>query len=209
MKRRKYLTAISATVSGLALAGCSSDEGNGDDGDGGDGSGDDSTPTSTPDPVSQLDVSGFVTGDEASEVFLTQVEVTNPTDQSATADFSAVWDLEENKGEVSSDTVEKTIEPDSSQEFQLEMLDIDNVTADEFIGIYYLGFQMELLVNGEVQANTCSDTEVSNPNEQGCQYLFGIWKTHVEVEYSGDWSGAAGGGGNTRTVSKQNSAVAF
>jgi len=33
MKRRKYLTTISAAASGLVLAGCSSDEGNGDGGD--------------------------------------------------------------------------------------------------------------------------------------------------------------------------------
>ncbi|SDG02606.1 hypothetical protein [Halorientalis regularis] len=211
MQRRKYLATISATVSGLALAGCSSDSDDGGSGsDGGNGGGDSTptpTPTSTPDPVSQLDVSGFATGNESTEDLVSQVEVTNPTAQSVTADFSARWGLEENKGEISSDSEEKTIEADSSQEFQLTMINADDFSPGEFIGLYYLGFQMEILVNGESRSNTCPDTEFSNPNEQGCEYPFGIYQTHVEVEYSGDWSGAAGGGGNTRTVSRQSSVV--
>jgi len=150
---------------------------------------------------------GFVTGDEATEVLLAQIEASNPTDESVTADFSATLELDENKGDIRSRTEEQTIDPDSSQEFQVELLDINNIQADEFIGIYYLGFQMQISVNGETRAETCSDTEFSESNDQGCQSPFGIWETHVEVDYNGDWSGAAGGEGNVRNVSKQNTVL--
>jgi hypothetical protein len=156
-------------------------------------------------------VEGFVTGDETTNDMLTQITVSNPTDQSVTADFSAVWELDENKGELSSDTAEETIEPDSPQEFQLNMGNAENLSPDEYIGIFYLGFQMNIAVNGQNRSNVCPDsasgTGQVNSNEQGCAYPFGIYQTHIEVEYNGDWSGAAGSGGNTRTVSKRSSVV--
>ena len=54
MQRRKYLATIGATVSGLALAGCSGDDG-GDFEEGDDGGSNDGGDNSTPTPTSESD----------------------------------------------------------------------------------------------------------------------------------------------------------
>lgn len=203
MNRRKYLATISTTVSGLALAGCSTNSGS--SGDGGGGSPTASpTPTSTPSAASKLSVGGFVTA--SGTTAQAEIKATNPTNQSVTADFSAKAVMEEDRGVITSETVEKTIPAGESKRFRVDLFSLDEYEASEFrkfVGYNFIGFTLSVLVNGEVQAKSCPDTKITNPTKNGCKYPFGLNQTRVEIEYEGgSWKGALSTGGSSKTISR-------
>lgn len=202
MHRRKYLATISATVSGLALAGCSAD-----DGSSGDGSGDGTptaspTPTPTPNPASQLDAEGFFTGNEQTGEWVVEIEASNPTEQSVTAEFSASFTIAEGRGELTAESSEETIPSGESKRFRVPLADPTNLEWGKLTGLAFYGGLLQILINGEPQPNACPDTDLSNPTSEGCEYVYGFQPTHVEVEYGGNWQGAVSAGGNSRTVSR-------
>lgn len=184
-------------LTGVGLAGCSSsgdDSGNGNGGDGGD-------QTSTPsNPASQLSAEGFATAEDG--VIQAEMSVQNPTQQSVTADFSAEMVLDEDRGTLSSDPSEQTIPAGESNRFRVDIAETSILQFEELIGLVFEGFQLKLYINGESQPEACPDSELSNPNSEGCGYPFGLSPIYVEVEYDGNWQGAVGSGGNTRSVSR-------
>jgi hypothetical protein len=198
MERRKYLATISATVGGLTLAGCSGDSDNG--GDGGNGGGD-STPTSTPDPVSQLSVYGETVVSEDEEGLIARIQAINPTDQSATAEFSLTYDIADNRGTLTSESSEETVPSGGDITFNQQIIEFDNIDWINFTGDKFYGGTQTVNVNGEPQSETCFESDLNENTSEGCEF-YGYRSTHVEVEYSGDWQGSAGSAGNTRTVSR-------
>lgn len=200
-KRRTFLASVSS-LGVTALAGCSSESDGGDSGgdNGGDG-GDDSTPTSTPDPVSQLEMAGDTFLTENNEL-AADIGVSNPTDQSVTAEFTASIAVADNRGELTSETIEETIPAGEAPNIFPSFDSYSNLDWEKLTGYLFYGGILQISVNGESQPLSCfDDKERYESTSEACEY-FGQFSTHVEVEYSGNWEGAAGSAGNTRSISR-------
>jgi hypothetical protein len=143
-----------------------------------------------------------LSGDEETGEWLVEIDAANPTDQPITAEFSADLTIDDGRGELTAESSEQTIPADDSKRLQLSLADPSSLDFEQLVGVVFHGAQLRILVDGTVQADACPDTALSNPNDQGCEYPYGLSETHIEVEYGGDWKGAAGSGGNTRTVSR-------
>jgi hypothetical protein len=206
MERRRYLAAITSTVSGFSLAGCSSDSdesGNTNSDDGGTSTRDGDGAT----PDSQLNVEGFFTASEQgnSSVLQAQVGAENPTDSSITATFAATISPAAGR-DISSDSVEKTIPSGEQETFRLDIVDWSSMAWEQLTSIYFRSFQFQIAVNGTPVGEVCPDADLVEPNSTGCEYTYGVFETYVEVEYDGNWQGAFGAGTTQRTVSRSSAA---
>jgi hypothetical protein len=201
MQRRKYISTIVGTVSGLGLAGCSTDRDA--SGNGGEGITDDegnSTPIEN--PASQLNIEGFLTATEDDgSAYQAQVSAENPLDQSITADFSATISPATGEDMVS-DSVEKTIPSGEQEEFRIDIVEWSSMGWEQLTSIYFRSFQFQISVNGNPVPEVCANADMVEPNAEGCEYTYGIYETFVEVEYDGNWQGSFGTESGQRTVSR-------
>lgn len=198
MRRRRYLATVATVASGVGVAGClgQTEPGSGD-----------ATGSGTPleNPASRLDATGFLTGASQSNEWVLVLEVTNPTAQSITAEFSAHAIATGERGEVTSDSVEQTFGAEDTERFQMPFLDPDSIDFETVVGLVFLGFEWSLMIDGEPQPNVCPNTGLSNPTPNGCEYPNGLVETYVEVEYDGDWTGSAGSDATERSISRSES----
>jgi hypothetical protein len=186
-----------------AIAGCSSSESDVSEQEQQDGS-EQEQEESTTEPVSQLDVVGFYAANADEDKYQTPVTVSNPTEDSVTANFSSSFILS-GADNLTSDPVEQTIPPGETSEFRIDVA--PNTQPYEILeALSYNPFTVQISVNGETKRNTCPDSAESldtiTATEQGCEYPYGAIQTYVQVEYSGDWQGSVSTGESSRSVDK-------
>lgn len=199
MTTRRKLLKIGASVCGItAVAGCSSDD---SDVVVQEQSETTSAPTQTPSPASQLDVVGFVTG--SSDAIQARVDAGNPVESPVTADFSASL-LSSGVDDFISEPVEQTIPSGERSQFNIDIASRDAFDYEDESAFGYEPFTLQLSVNGEPLANTCPPVDVDyiSSTQRGCEYVWGITTTYVEVEYSGDWQGAVSTTSSQRSVER-------
>ncbi len=199
MTTRRKLLKVGASVCGITIvAGCSSS----DSVEGGQEQSEaTSTPTQTPSPASQLDVVGFVTG--SGDTIQARVDAGNPAESPVTADFSASI-LLSGANDLTSEPVEQTIPSGERSQFNIDIATVEDISNYEAASAFnYEPFTLQLSVNGEPQENACAaDADFVSSTQQGCEYIWGLNPTYVEVEYSGDWQGAVSTTSGQRSVEK-------
>jgi len=159
------------------------------------------TETATP-----LDVEGFLTAASEERVWQAQVAAENPTDHPVTAEFAATIAPTGSGDDIGSAPVERTVGPGERDRFRVDVVDPATLSFETVTAVAFEGFRLRIAVDGEpvpeIAPEDADDRLRLTPTADGCAYPFGLDRTHVEVEYEGDWDGVVGVDEAQQTVSR-------